>query len=537
MVAYAEPPTPRGQINLIPTSLDDLIPEDHPIRLLDELLNRLDWSSFEEGFRFEKRGRPPIHPKILAATWIYAHFRKVHSSRNLEYQLNTNVEFMWLAHGHRIDHSTLAHFRKKHKEAVKEIQRELICLAKDLGIIKIAELYVDATKLKANSSRFRTLTAERAGKLLDVVQNEIDAFLEKIELNDQIEGLFDDEGCGERLPEELRSLNQRKETLERIMAQCEEADAARKKQGVDPQKNPFQLPVTDPDSRILPNKDGGYAPNYTPIVGVEGELGLIVSSSIINSVNEQDYLIGTVDDVEGSYGVTVETIGADAAYSTGTNITELEDNRGKDFLSPHRNGEVAKDNPAVRQDPTQAVPESELDRLPINPSTKTFSTEAFVYDEENDVYYCPQGQPLKRSSQETRTQSSGVKVRITRYNAAADSCNRCPLLSRCRKGTDHKRGRGVIRDEHETNRAKHRQKMSQPEAKERYAKRLSPGERCFGQIKHGFGIRRFLTRGMASVESEFGLITLAHNLLRLTNVIGSIGQLRALSEKKQQTAV
>ncbi len=530
---YAEAPVPRDQINLIPVTLGDLIPEEHPIRLLDELLDRLDWSAFHEDYRIEKRGRPPIPPKILTSCWIYAHFRKVQSSRNLEYQLNTNVEFMWLAHGHRIDHSTLADFRKNHKNAITKIQKDLVKQAKDLGIIKIAELYVDGTKIKANANRFRTLTAEKAGKLLDFVQHEIDVYLEKTELNDQMEGLFDDEMCGERLPEELRSLKQRKAKLEQIIDICIEADAVRKKQGVDPEKNPFQLPVTDQDSRILPNKEGGYAPNYTPIVGVEGELGLIVSVTIINSVNEQDYLIDTVDDVEKFYGVSIETVGADAAYSTGMNITEMEENRGKSFLSPHRNGDISDGNPAVREDPSQPVPEAELDRLPIDPSRKTFSTEAFVYDEEKDVYYCPDGREMKRSHQETRTQSNGTKVKLTRYYT--DSCDGCALLSRCRKGSGHRRGRGVTRDEYESDRRKHREKMSTPEAKAGYAKRLSPGERCFGQIKHGFGIRRFQTRGLSSVESEFGLIQLAHNLLRLTNVIGSTGKLCALVAKQQAT--
>jgi transposase len=528
---YAEAPVSRDQINLIPVTLGDLIPEDHPLRLLDELLDRLDWSAFHEDYRIEKRGRPPIASKILTSCWIYAHFRKVQSSRNLEYQLNTNVEFMWLAHGHRIDHSTLADFRKNHKDAITQIQRDLIKQAKDLGLIKMAELYVDATKIKANSNRSRTLTAEKAGKLLDFVQNEIDAFLEKTELNDQMEDLFDNEASDDRLPEELRSLQQRKEKLEQIVATCNEADAIRKKQGVDPNKNPFQLPLTDQDSRILPNKEGGYAPNYTPIVGVEGELGLIVSSTMINSVNEQDYLIDTVVDVEQSYEVSIETIGADAAYSTGMNITELEENRGKDFLSPHRNGDVSEDNPAIREDPSQPVPESQLDQLPVDPSRKTFSTEAFVYDEEKDVYYCPDGRELKRGHQETRTQSNRTKVQMTRYYT--DSCDGCPLLPRCRKGTDHKRGRGVSRDEYENNRRKHREKMSTPQAKAGYAKRFSPGERCFGQIKHGFGVRRFQTRGLGSVESEFGLVKLAHNLLRLTNVIGTVAKLRALSEKQQ----
>jgi len=281
---FAEAPVPRDQINLIPTSLGDLIPEGHPIRLLDELLGQLDWSSFNERFRYEKRGRPPIPPQIMVAVWIYAYFRRISSSRQLEYQLRTNIEFMWLAHGHQIDHSTLAIFRKGNKTALKKIHNDLIRLAKDLGVVKIAELYVDGTRIAANSSRHHTMTAEKAVKLLDIVPNQIDNYLEQVESADQADELLDEPG--EHLPEHLNTLNKRKDQLEAILQKCNEMDTIRKKQGVDPQKNPFQLPINDQDSRILPNKEGGYAPNYTPVVGVEGELGLIVSATVINGVNE-----------------------------------------------------------------------------------------------------------------------------------------------------------------------------------------------------------------------------------------------------------
>lgn len=87
--------------------------------------------------------------------------------------------------------------------------------------------------------------------------------------------------------------------------------------------------MTDQDSRILPNKDGGYAPNYTPIIGVEGELGLIVSTSVINTPNEQDQLVAMVHDVEQSYDVNLESIYADSAYSIVSNVVELVVNQKK----------------------------------------------------------------------------------------------------------------------------------------------------------------------------------------------------------------
>ncbi len=41
-------------------------------------------------------------------------------------------------------------------------------------------------------------------------------------------------------------------------------DERRKAEGIDPDENPAQLPKTDLDSRILPKKEGGYAPTTPP---------------------------------------------------------------------------------------------------------------------------------------------------------------------------------------------------------------------------------------------------------------------------------
>jgi len=521
---FRDAPMPRKQMVLIPTTLDDLIPEDDPIRLFDEVLDQLDWSAFNENFRVEKRGQPPLPPRIVTAVLLFGIYRHVRSSRKLEYQLKTNIEFMWLAHGHRIDHDTFCKFRRKHKKAIKELHREFIRLTKRLGIVRLAELYVDGTRIQADASRSKTITAAKAAALLANIDQEIEEGLQQCELADQHDELFEDECSGEQLPSHLNTLRKRRAALQQILDTCNKADAERKKKGTNPETNPFQLPLTDQDSRILPNKEGGYAPNFTPVIAVEGELGLVVATTLINSPNEQDQLVPLVDEVEQNYGVTVQTIGADTAYSNGTNITELEEERGIDFLSPHRKGDVVANNPAHREDLTTPVAEEELDNLPLNSSTKKFSADAFVYDSEQDVYYCPQGHILKRSTQEHIQQSNGQTVTTTLYQCK--SCGGCQLLGRCRKGTGHKNGRRVRRDEHEENRERHRQKMSETDAKKRYTKRFSIGERPFGTIKRNLNFRRFMTRGKENVEAEWSLAITTYNIVRVLKSLGSPAEMR-----------
>jgi Transposase DDE domain len=60
-----------------------------------------------------------------------------------------------------------------------------------------------------------------------------------------------------------------------------------------------------------------------------------------------------------------------------------------------------------------------------------------------------------------------------------------------------------------------RYKLRTPEGRAVYKRRKAVGEPVFGQIKEGRGFRRFLLRGLRSVEAEWRLICATHNLLKL----------------------
>jgi len=78
---------PRDQLALFATTLEDRIPEDHPVRVLDEIMSRMDWTQWEANYHGAK-GQPPIHPRILASVLLFAMIRRIRSSRQIEYQIN-----------------------------------------------------------------------------------------------------------------------------------------------------------------------------------------------------------------------------------------------------------------------------------------------------------------------------------------------------------------------------------------------------------------------------------------------------------------
>ena len=147
----AKPKLERHQLTLFSPSLDDMLQDDHPARILDDLINALDVSEFEKNYHIG-RGQPPIHPRVIIKVLLYAMSRRIRSSRIMEYALGYHVDFMWLAQMQQIDHSTLCHFRKKYYDALKKLFRDLGKLAISMGIAKLSEVTFDGTRVRANNN-------------------------------------------------------------------------------------------------------------------------------------------------------------------------------------------------------------------------------------------------------------------------------------------------------------------------------------------------------------------------------------------------
>ena len=83
MTRWAQRPEQRDQMVLYARQLDETLPPEHCARLLDELLDQLDWSAWEA--RYHGRiGQPAIHPRVVASVLLYGLMTRIRSSRGLE---------------------------------------------------------------------------------------------------------------------------------------------------------------------------------------------------------------------------------------------------------------------------------------------------------------------------------------------------------------------------------------------------------------------------------------------------------------------
>ena len=519
MSYWAKAPEAREQLVLFERRLEDAIPPDHAVRLLDEILGQIDWLGWEAEYH-GRLGQPPLHPRVMCSAILYGILKRLRSSRMLEEALQVRLDFRWLVEGHTIDHTTLSGFRKQHQQQIKRLFVQVGTIARQLGLLPLERLAYDGTRLRANNRRSGTRTPDELREMQQELQQKYKDLEERVAAEDRREDEIYGEKPGNTLPAELSDAKVRLRSVNAALAELKRLQEAG-------ETVPKRIPTTDPESRLTLNKEGGFAPNYTPLATVDAETGLIAACDVIAMTDEEHSLVSQIEQVQTNFGLATppaEMLG-DGAMSTGANLKELGE-LGVTLYSPAKTLDPAK-NPALRADPTQPVPSEQWDALPTlivknraRQKQSQLSKEAFVYDAERDCYWCPAGQSLKPQQKTSERVGQERQVR-TRYKAELSACTACPLRDRClQQGTKVRtQGREISRSEHEHLVEKLAQRMATAEGQAKYARRKIVAERPFAVIKQQFGARRFLLRGLAKVGIEWQWLTTAFNLERLMSFL------------------
>lgn len=517
MASFSRPIVPRDQLVLFPQRLDEVIPADHGVRLLDDILGRLDWSTWEQDYDLT-RGQPPIHPRVLTGVILYGLLKRIRTSRALEEALEVRNDFRWLVEGRSIDHTTICKFRQRNSENLKRLFVQIALIARELGHLPLASLGFDGTRMRANNRKTGTRTPEE----LRQAKVELEAQFSELEAAVRAADAEENERLGNdslhKLNEELADIERRRKRVDAALEELQRLEQ-------DGQKTPSRIPITDPQSRVTPNKEGGFAPNYTPTATVDIDSGLIVDADVIPHTDEDKYLLDSVEKVQESFGLD-EPPGellADGMMSTGDNLAACEEKK-IDLYSPIKLG-CGENNPAERNAPSKPVAAGDIARLPRTTTKKKdgtqtckFNKNAFVYDEEQDCYWCPAGKAMPYTNQTSQVENGRQRIRY-RYYASASDCASCPLAAMCLNGESKRRQVG--HEQHEAHRIAHARKMASDEGKQKYSSRRHPGERPFAVIKQQFGARRFLTRGLRRVQDEWRWLACAFNVTRLLSLLRS----------------
>ncbi len=123
-------------MRLLPPSVEDYVPEDHPVRVIEAFVDSLGLS--EIGFRKAQTaptGHRPYHPGDLLKLCIHAYLNQTSRIRRLEKECHRNLEVLWLMKQLAPDFKTIADFCKDNGEAIKKVCRQFIMCRKQAGLV------------------------------------------------------------------------------------------------------------------------------------------------------------------------------------------------------------------------------------------------------------------------------------------------------------------------------------------------------------------------------------------------------------------
>lgn len=470
-------PYNQGQLMLLPLNIREMIPEDHLVHGVSTIVERLDLSSIYQKYNNDEGGRPSYHPLMLVKVLFYAYAVGIRSSRKMAARLESDVFFMYLAAMQRPDFRTISDFRKAHLCQLRELFKQIVIIAKELGIGKIGHIAIDGTKMRASAGRRRTRSKEELEKLEEKIEKEIEKILEEAEEIDEEEDRLYGDKRGDELPKELRK---REDLIEKI----EKAKEKLEKEGWK------EANITDPDCRLMKDADGGIDTSYNTQVAVDEEAQIIIANDVVTEVNDHHQFIPLYEQVLENTGERPEEVSADCGYSNGKNYIYIEENKIDAYL------------------PDQMF-EKEVDKEGMEKISR-YDRRNFKYNKEQETFTCPEG---KRLVLKQNYKKDGINSRIY----IGQECSLCKQRVECTRS----KARHIKISEVDGIMERMRKKLLTEEGKEKYKKRLSTVEPVLGNIKKNFGYRDFLLRGIEKVKGEFDLMCIAHNIKKIHKHLSS----------------
>lgn len=400
---------------LLPPSLQEWLPAEHLARFVADVTAELDLSAiYADYVRKDGRGFAAYHPLMMTRLLLYAYCLGQSSSRRIEQATYDDLGFRYLAADQHPDHDTIAAFRQRHLSALASLFVQALRLCQRAGMMKLGNVAIDGTKVRANASTQRSTTYERLTEEEAQLRKTVQQLLEEAQRTDEEEDRRWGKGQkADPLPAELadaqrrlQKLREAKRALEQeAQQQLEEAArvyqpgrrAGRPRKGEEPPdsvehqklRNRWkrakqavthpkrQYNFTDPDSRVMLDRGlKAFVQGYNAQVAADSEKQIIVAAEVTQQVTDRTQLAPMADLVRQNVQAIPEAITADAGYWDTTSIHRVAATGVQVLVSPDGGRASDATPPTIRK----AAAERMRQMLAANPGRRLYRMRAAIVE-------------------------------------------------------------------------------------------------------------------------------------------------------------
>ena len=429
-------------------SLERHVPVSHLLRSIDRFVELSDVRSHVAPF-YSSTGRPSIDPELLIRMLLVGYCYGIRSERRLCEEVHLNLAYRWFCRlgldGEVPDHSTFS--KNRHGRF------------RDCDLLR---------KL------FETVVQRcMAEGLVDGFAFAVDASLIAADANKQRAVAGSDDVDWEAIARTRRSVREYLDTLDQAAW------------GAASETVPKFISKADPAAQWTGAHKGhaffAYSNNYL----IDLKVAIIVDVEATRAIRQAE--VGAtrtmIERTEERLELCPERIVADSAYGSAEMLGWLVEERA---IEPH----IPVFDKSARTD-------------------GTFSREDFAYDQQSDVYICPDGKVL--ASTGTLVNDGATLL----YRASKHDCDACQLKPQCCPKTP---SRKVTRSIHEEARDVARE-IAKTDVYVRSRRDRKKIEMLFAHLKRILRLDRLRLRGPLGARDEFLLAATAQNLSKLAKLI------------------
>ncbi|WP_199925726.1 IS1182 family transposase [Paenibacillus bouchesdurhonensis] len=395
--------------------------------------------------------------------------------------------------------------------------------------ITMENYFLDGTKIEANANKYSFVWKKSTLQFEEKLKDKIQETLCHIHKMTELEAGGHGDKASEELPAQLEeAASVLDEKIESLTEQIAEESNVDNRKEMRMQRSALKKPLrliredflprlakydaqkacfgdrnsyskTDPDATFMRMKEdhmknGQLKPGYNVQMATENQFVLFYS--LHQRPTDTRCFIPHLEKLAASSLPMPKTVTADAGYGSEENylyaVGEEKEPRF-DFLIPY--GSYLKE-------------QSKRYKKDIKHAKN------WIYEEHDDRFICPNSRYVPFKKYQTKKNRSGLEQSFKIYEC--EDCSDCPLKQAC---TTAKGNRQVHWNTiWEELKAKAKTALECEEKSAIYARRKVEVESVFGHIKGNRSFRRFSLRGLDKVYVEFGIVALAHNLLKVAGI-------------------
>ena len=478
---------------------------------IDYLIDKTDMSLFEQNYHNDELGAAAYPPKMLLKVVLFCYSRGIISSRKMERACKDNIITKALAEDCEPDHATIAAFISTNSEAITDFFTQILLKCSKLKLITGEMFAIDGCKLPSNAAK------EWSGKLKDLAKkrDKLKSYIGQLLLQHQE---LDNDKTAKKILKKFKKTmgddkERREKTIERLKKKLEKLniflETAKPRIGLAGEE--VKSNITDNESGFIKTAEG-YVQGYNGISIVDSANQIIICAEVTGSVAESGKFPGMIENLEETMKeltgkekpLDKSLLTGDTGFFTENNL-QAADELGLEVVIP--------DSQFRQRDPH--FTEKKREKV----KKKLFNKDDFRYNENTDIWICPNDKELRNIGEVEIGKSSGIK-----YQSKGKDCAVCLIFDQCIKNRKskiptNKKKRNPVRTlfialklTAENFCEKMRNKIDDPAYREIYSRRMQIVEPVFANIKHCKGMKRFSLRGENKVNAQWQLYCMVHNI-------------------------